>query len=122
MDKNETFSDAMAKLKARLDCPTDTKLPVKGEWCGLFREICDADGTNFCDRNSYLSTVLAVEAAHEREVGELKTQIRIARTALFKICMCDHSQKIHDIFCEAEFMMNHLECEEDREWKRITRQ
>lgn len=40
-------------------------------------------------------------------MNELKTQIKIAKDAFFKICMCDHSEKIHDIFCEAEFMMNH---------------
>ena len=48
-------------------------------------------------------------AAHNREIDELKTQIKIAKDAFFNISMCDHSQKIHDIFCEAEFMMNHPE-------------
>ena len=56
-----------------------------------------------------LKLVREMEDAHNREVDELKTQIKIAKDAFFNISMCDHSQKIHDIFCEAEFMMNHPE-------------
>ena len=84
---NETFADSMAKLKSTLDCPTDTKLPVKGEWCGLCREICDADGTNYCDRNFYLSKVLAVEAAHEREIAA-KDEERLTVASNYEAVIC----------------------------------
>ena len=49
-------------------------------------------------------------AAHKREIDELKKQASIAKDAFFKIVQCGHSQAVHDIVCEAEFMMNHPEC------------
>lgn len=36
-------------------------------------------------------------ASHKREIESLKSQ-------------CKYSQAVHDIFCEAEFMMKHPEC------------
>lgn len=50
------------------------------------------------------------EAAHKREIDELKKQVNIAKDAFFKIVQCGHSQAVHDIVCEAEFLMNHPEC------------
>lgn len=65
--ENETVEAAINRLKHRFDCPNDTKEPIKGEWCGACREICTADGKNWCDRNSYLNDVVAIESAWRRE-------------------------------------------------------
>ena len=53
-----------------------------------------------------------VVECHQREIAELKKRVEIAKNAFFKICQCEHSHEIHDIFCEAEFMMNHPEMRE----------
>ena len=71
-----------------------------GRDCSVECQLLESDVVEYADR---------ILAAHNREIDELKTQIKIAKDAFFNISMCDHSQKIHDIFCEAEFMMNHSE-------------
>ena len=53
-----------------------------------------------------------VVECQQREIAELKKQVEIAKNAFFKICQCEHSHEIHDIFCEAEFIMNHPEMRE----------
>lgn len=56
---------------------------------------------------------MEIENASEKnleEITELKEQVRIAKDAFLKISQCKHSNSIHDIFCEAEFKMNHPEC------------
>ena len=91
-NKNETVEYVCKKMKE----PSIYKgrLPASffdGEFCGFADRILDA---------------------HNREIAELKEQVSIAKKAFFKISQCKHSQAIHDIFCEAEFMMNHPECRE----------
>ena len=76
----------------------------------IYAEAMQTTGV-FPSRQTYAKRYLE---AHKREVDELKTQIKIAKSAFFRICMCDHSNEIHDIFCEAEFMMNHPDCREDK--------
>lgn len=49
-------------------------------------------------------------AAHKSDTEELRSQVRIAKDAFFKIAQRKHSREVHDIVCEAEFMMNHPEC------------
>lgn len=56
---------------------------------------------------------MEIEKASEEnlaEIAELKEQVRLAKKAFFNIVKCAHSQVVHDIVCEAEFMMNHPEC------------
>ena len=78
--ENETVEAAINRLKHRFDCPNDTKNPIKGEWCGACREICTADGTNWCDRNVYLDDVVAIESACRREKAELRECLKEAIT------------------------------------------
>lgn len=47
---------------------------------------------------------------NDNEIAELKEQVRIAKDAFFRIGKCEHSQEVHDIVCEAEFLMNHPQC------------
>ena len=93
-ETNETIADIVADIRAQ-----NQGLP-EGSYA-LSPLVCDL-----------LSLADRIIAAHNREIDELKTQIKIAKDAFFNISMCDHSQKIHDIFCEAEFMMNHPEMRE----------
>lgn len=74
MESEVSFESALQKLKSMFACPTEDGRPVKGTWCANCREICDADGTNWCDRNWYLGSVLAVEAAHDRETASLRAK------------------------------------------------
>ena len=96
---NETVEQVYEEMKE----VTGIRRFIDSHYCNHCGDQIDGEGSAL---DVYADRILA---AHNREIDELKTQIKIAKDAFFNISMCDHSQKIHDIFCEAEFMMNHPE-------------
>lgn len=85
--------------------------------CEVVGDLCSNSDGSFETINGerVYVTLLAkrILAAHKREIDELKTQVSIAKDAFFKIVQCKHSQAVHDIVCEAEFMMNHPDCRKE---------
>lgn len=70
-DKKEvkSFADAIAHARKAFGCEGGGE-PVKGQWCGLCREICEADGSNTCMRDSVYPFLDEIEKWHNEEIKQ----------------------------------------------------
>lgn len=76
----------------------------------MLQVVADEFGNVTMAQSDFVEYAVRFLAAHKREIDELKKQVSIAKDAFFKIAQRKHSREVHDIVCEAEFMMNHPEC------------
>lgn len=68
-DKKEvkSFADAIAHARKAFGCEGGGE-PVKGQWCGLCREICEGDGSNTCMRDSVYPFLDEIEKRYNEEI------------------------------------------------------